>query len=116
VAGQRGVPLVERRRATAPPPSASVVQYGYFRGGGHPADASGLAALGSFVFPAIGRFLLPLVALLVLLVAGEVTGTVLLAGVLSLLVSIGAGAGGCFFQRSERFARRLGAATQRPLE
>jgi hypothetical protein len=52
----------------------------------------------------------------VLLVAGEVTGTVLVAGVLSLLVSIGAGVGGCFFLRSERFARRLGAATQRPLE
>jgi uncharacterized membrane protein YbhN (UPF0104 family) len=39
-----------------PPPSASVVQYGYFRGGGHAADASGLAALGSFIFPTIGRF------------------------------------------------------------
>ena len=67
-----------------PPPSASVVQYGYFRGGGHAPDAAGLAALGSFIFPTIGRFLLPLVALVLLLVTGEVSGTILLAGALSL--------------------------------
>jgi hypothetical protein len=33
-----------------PPPSASLVQYGYFRGGGYPPDSAGLAAVGSFVF------------------------------------------------------------------
>jgi uncharacterized membrane protein YbhN (UPF0104 family) len=98
-----------------PPPSASVVQYGYFRGGGYAADASGLAALGSFIFPTIGRFLLPLVALLVLLVAGEVTGSILVAAVLSLLISSVAGIAGFFFLRGERFARWLGAKAQRPL-
>ncbi len=63
-----------------PPPSASVVQYGYFRGGGHAPDAAGLAAFGSFLFPTIGRFLLPLLALVLLLLTGEVNGTVVLAG------------------------------------
>ena len=92
-----------------PPPSASVVQYGYFRGGGYAADASGLAALGSFVFPTIGRLLLPLVALLVMLVAGKVSGSILVAALLSLLISLVAGIAGFFFLRGERFARRLGA-------
>jgi uncharacterized membrane protein YbhN (UPF0104 family) len=55
-----------------PPPSASVVQYGYLRGAGYAADAAGLAALGSFIFPTIGRFLLPLVAFVLLLFAGEI--------------------------------------------
>ena len=68
-----------------PPPSASVVQYGYFRGGGYASDAAGLAALGSFLFPMIGRLLLPLVALAVLL-TGEVNGSIVLAGGLSLVI------------------------------
>jgi uncharacterized membrane protein YbhN (UPF0104 family) len=97
-----------------PPPSASVVQYGYFRGGGYAADAAGLAALGSFLFPTIGRFLLPLVALLLLLATGEVSGTVWLAGALSLVVSAVAGVAGYVFLRSERSARWLGAKSQRP--
>ena len=54
-----------------PPLTASVIQYGYFRGGGHAPDAAGLAALGSFLFPMVGRFLLPLVALVVLLLTDE---------------------------------------------
>ena len=54
-----------------PPPTASVVQYGYFRGGGYASDAAGLAALGSFIFPTMGRFLLPVVALVLLLFTGE---------------------------------------------
>jgi uncharacterized membrane protein YbhN (UPF0104 family) len=98
-----------------PPPSASVVQYGYFRGGGYASDVAGLAALGSFLFPTIGRFLLPLVALVVLLVTGEVSGTVWLAGGLSLAVSAVAGIAGYGFLRGERAARWIGAKTQRPL-
>jgi uncharacterized membrane protein YbhN (UPF0104 family) len=98
-----------------PPPSASVVQYSYFRGGGYAADASGLAAMGSFIFPTAGRFLLPLVALLVLLATGKVTGSILLAGVLSLLLSFLVGIAGYFFLRGESFARWLGAVMQRPL-
>ena len=98
-----------------PPPSASVVQYGYFRGGGYAADAAGLAALGSFLFPTIGRFLLPLVALVVLLLTGEVNGSVVLAGALSLVVTAVAGIAGYFFLRRERSARWLGTKAQRPL-
>ena len=92
-----------------PPPTASVVQYGYFRGGGYSADAAGLAAFGSFLFPTIGRFLLPLVALVVLLLTGEVNGSILLAGALSLAITAVAGIAGYFFLRGERSARWLGA-------
>jgi uncharacterized membrane protein YbhN (UPF0104 family) len=98
-----------------PPPSASVVQYGYFRGGGYAPDAAGLAAAGSFLFPMIGRFLLPLVALVLLVLTGDVSGTILLAGVLSLAISVIAAVAGYVFLRSERSARWLGAKTQRPL-
>jgi uncharacterized membrane protein YbhN (UPF0104 family) len=98
-----------------PPPSASIVQYGYFRGGGYAPDAAGLAALGSFLFPTIGRFLLPLVALVLLLVAGDVSGTVWLAGGLSLALSALACIAGYVLLRGERSARWLGAKLQRPL-
>jgi uncharacterized membrane protein YbhN (UPF0104 family) len=98
-----------------PPPSASVVQYGYFRGGGSAPEAAGLAALGSFVFPMIGRFLLPLVALVLLLVTGEINGSVVLAGLLSLVVTVAAGIAGYLFLRGERSARWLGVKAQRPL-
>jgi uncharacterized membrane protein YbhN (UPF0104 family) len=98
-----------------PPPSASIVQYGYFRGGGHASDAAGLAALGSFLFPTIGRLLLPLVALVLLLFTGEINGTILLAGALSLVVTAVVGIAGYLFLRGERSARWLGAKTQRPL-
>ena len=98
-----------------PPPGASVVQYGYFRGGGYDTDAAGLAALGSFLFPTLGRFLLPVVALLLLLIAGEVDGSILLAGCISLAVTAGAAVAGYCFLRGERYARWLGAKLQRPL-
>jgi uncharacterized membrane protein YbhN (UPF0104 family) len=98
-----------------PPPAPSVVQYGYFRGGGYAPDAAGLAALGSFVFPTIGRFLLPVVAIVLLLITGEVNGSILLAGGISLVVTAGAGIAGYCFLREERSARRLGAKLQRPL-
>jgi hypothetical protein len=71
-----------------PPPSASIVQYGYFRGGGYDPRAAGLAALGSFLFPTIGRFLLPVVALLVLLMTGEVSGSIFLAAGISLAITL----------------------------
>jgi putative heme transporter len=98
-----------------PPPSASVVQYGYFRGGGYAPAAAGLAAVGSFLFPTIGRFLLPLAALVLLLLTGEVSGTIWLAGGLSLAISALVGIGGYIVLRGERSARWLGAKLQRPL-
>lgn len=98
-----------------PPPTASVVQYGYFRAAGYEPNDAGLAALGSFLFPTIGRFLLPCVALVLLLATGEVSGAIWLAGALSLAVSTIAGVAGYVFLRKERSARWLGARTQRPL-
>lgn len=98
-----------------PPPAASVVQYGYFRGGGYAPDAAGLAALGSFVFPTIGRFLLPLVALVPALVTGEASEAIVLAGGLSLAISAVAAVAGYLFLRREHGARRLGTMLQRPL-
>jgi uncharacterized membrane protein YbhN (UPF0104 family) len=98
-----------------PPPSASVVQYGYFRGAGYAPDAAGLAALGSFLFPMVGRFLLPLVALILLLVIGEVSGSIALAGGLSLAFTAALGIAGYYLLRGEQSARWLGAKLQRPL-
>jgi uncharacterized membrane protein YbhN (UPF0104 family) len=98
-----------------PPPSASIVQYGYFRGGGYASDAAGLAALGSFLFPTIGRFLLPLVALVLLLLTSEINGSVVLAGGLSLALTAIAGVAGYYLLRSEQSARWVGAKAQRPL-
>ncbi len=97
-----------------PPPSASLIQYGYFRGG-YEADDAEIAAFGSFVFPTLGRFLLPLIALLVLLVTGDADGTILLAGALSLTITGVACVAGWFFLRRESTARRIGAKAQRPL-
>ncbi len=98
-----------------PPPSASVVQYGYFRGGGYAPDVAGLAAIGSFIFPTIGRLVLPVIALVVLLATGQVSGSVALAGSISLVVTAVAGIAGYVFLRREGSARWLGAKTQRPL-
>jgi hypothetical protein len=98
-----------------PPPSASVVQYGYFRGGGYPPDAAGLAAMGSFLFPTIARFLLPLVAAVLMLLTGEITGSIAIAAGLSLVVTAVAGISGFFFLRGEHSARWLGAKAARPL-
>ena len=98
-----------------PPPSASVVQYGYFRGGGYDADAAGLAAAGSFLFPMIGRFVLPCVALVLVILTGEASGSTLLAGALSVVITVVAGIVGYFFLRSEASARWLGVKAQRPL-
>ncbi len=97
-----------------PPPSASLIQYGYFRGG-YEADDAEIAAFGSFVFPTLGRFLLPLIALLVLLVTGDADGTILLAGALSLAITGAACVAGWLFLRRESTARRIGAKAQRPL-
>jgi hypothetical protein len=98
-----------------PPPAPSVVQYGYFRGGGYEPEAAGLAALGSFSFPMLGRILLPVVALVLLLIAGEVNRSIVLVGGISLVFAVVFGIAGYCFLRSERSARWLGAKLQRPL-
>ncbi len=98
-----------------PPPAASVVQYGYFHGGGYTTDAAGLAALGSFLFPTIGRLLLPVVAVVLLVITGQVNRSLLLAGGISVVVAAVLGIAGYCLLRSERSARWLGAKLQRPL-
>jgi hypothetical protein len=98
-----------------PPPGASVVQYGYFRGGGYEPDAAGLAALGSFLFPTLGRLLVPFVALVLLLFGGEVNGSIMVAGGISLGITVIACIAGYYFLRDESSARWLGAKTQRPV-
>ena len=98
-----------------PPPGASLVQFAYFRRNGYPVDTAGLAAAGTFLFPTLGRFLLPVVAVLVLLVSGEIDGTVLLAGGVALLISAGAAVAGYVLLRSERSAYWLGARLQGPI-
>ena len=97
-----------------PPPSGeSSVRY--FRGGGYEPDAAGLAALGSFLFPTIGRFLLPLVALVLLLVTSEVDGSMVVLAGISLAITVVLGAAGYAFLRKERSARWVGKRAQRPL-
>jgi uncharacterized membrane protein YbhN (UPF0104 family) len=98
-----------------PPPTASVIQYGYFRGGGYGPDEAGLAAWASFVFPTIGRLLLPLVALVWLLLSGEINDSILFVGGLSVVIAALAAIAGYVFLRRDRTARWLGAKAQRPL-
>ena len=79
-------------------------------------DAAGLAALGSFLFPTLGRLLLPLAALLALLVVGEFDLLMLVVGSpLASSSSLVLGAGAYCLLRTERSARWLGAKLQRPL-
>lgn len=98
-----------------PPPAANVVQYGYFRGGGYAPYSARLAAVGSFLFPMIGRFLLPLAALVVMLLTDEANGSVLLAATISVVIGAVTGVAGYYFLRTEGSARWLGAKTHRPL-
>jgi uncharacterized membrane protein YbhN (UPF0104 family) len=98
-----------------PPPAASVVQFGYFRGDGYAPDIAGLAAFGSFLFPMVGRFLLPFVALVLVLVGGEISRPILIAGAISLALAAACGVAGYFLLRGEGSARWLGSRLQRPL-
>ena len=63
----------------------------------------------------LGRILLPVVALVLLLIAGEVNRSIVLVGVISLVFAVVFGIVGYCFLRTERSARWLGAKLQRPL-
>ncbi len=77
--------------------------------------SQGLAALGSFLFPTLGRLLLPFAALLALLAVGELDSLILLVSALALLVVAVLGVGSYCLLHTERSARWLGAKLQRPL-
>ncbi len=98
-----------------PPPSASLVQYRYFRAEGYGSDRSRLAAAGSFLFPMVGRFLLPPAALVVLLVSGDVHGTILIAAAFALMITLALAFVTWLFLRTERSAHRVGTRVERPL-
>ena len=91
-----------------PPPGPSLVQYSYFRDG-YPDQTAGIAAAGTFLFPTLGRFLLPVVAVLVLIVTGEVDGRVAVAGGVALVITALTALAGYVFLRSERSASGWGA-------
>jgi uncharacterized membrane protein YbhN (UPF0104 family) len=98
-----------------PPPGAEVVRYAYFRGAGYDAGTSGLAALGSFLFPTAGRLALPPIALGLLLATGTIDGETILIGAISLAVLAVGGVLGYYLFRSERSARWLGLKAERPV-
>jgi uncharacterized membrane protein YbhN (UPF0104 family) len=92
-----------------PPPASSIIQYAYFRADGFDSQASMTGAVGTFVFPQGARIALPIVAFVVLLVAGQADGealiittiSVVLVGLVSaLLWKVG---------KSEKSARWVGA-------
>jgi uncharacterized membrane protein YbhN (UPF0104 family) len=60
-----------------PPPTNSVVLYAYFRNDGIDKPTSLIGAVGSFIFPTAGRLALPLVAIVPLVIAGDITNEAL---------------------------------------
>ncbi|MGI9603298.1 MAG: lysylphosphatidylglycerol synthase domain-containing protein [Acidimicrobiales bacterium] len=72
-----------------PPPASSIVQYAYFRAEGFESSASMTGAVGSFVFPQGGRIVLPIVAFVVLLLAGAVdTEALVITAVAVVIVAV----------------------------
>ena len=99
-----------------PPPTASVVQYGYFRGGRLRAGRVG--ARGVWLVHLLRRSAgscFRSSRSCVLLVTGEVNDTVRGWRALSLAITAVAGIAGYLFLRGERSARWVGAKAQRPL-
>jgi uncharacterized membrane protein YbhN (UPF0104 family) len=97
-----------------PPPGGEMVKYAYFRGAGYEPGTAGLAALGSYIFPTIGRLLLPLAAFVLLLATGEIDSETLLLGTIVLVVASAVALLSYLLLRSDRSARWLGAKAQRP--
>ncbi len=91
-----------------PPPAPSVMQYGYFRSDGFDQRKSLTAAIGTFIFPTVGRMAIPLAAFLLLLIAGEATTEALIIALASLAVLAVASLIVWLVGRSEGSARWLG--------
>ncbi len=92
-----------------PPPASSIIQYAYFRAEGFDQQASMTGAVGTFVFPQAARIVLPVVAFVVLLAAGQVDDEVLIITAISLGLVVVIGILLWLIGRSETSARWLGA-------
>lgn len=91
-----------------PPPAPSVVQFAYFRAEGFDADSSLTGAAGTFVFPQAGRLVLPIVAFVALLIAGEVDDVAMIVVAISILAMVIAGFLAWIVGRSEESALWIG--------
>jgi uncharacterized membrane protein YbhN (UPF0104 family) len=96
-----------------PPPAPSVVQYAYFRSEEFDADDALTGAAGTFVFPQAGRLLLPVVAFIALVVAGQADETAMIVVGISILALAIAGVLAWFIGRSEESARWIGGQLAR---
>jgi uncharacterized membrane protein YbhN (UPF0104 family) len=92
-----------------PPPASSIIQYAYFRAEGFESQASMTGAVGSFIFPQAARIVLPVVAFIVLLAAGQADSEALIITLISLVLVAVIAALLWMIGRSETSARWLGA-------
>ncbi len=92
-----------------PPPASSVVQYAYFRREGFDGQTSMTGAIGSFVFPQGARIVLPIIAFVVLIIAGQADEEAFIITAISVAVTIGVCVLLWLVGRSETSARWLGA-------
>jgi uncharacterized membrane protein YbhN (UPF0104 family) len=92
-----------------PPPASSIIQYAYFRAEKFDSKSSMTAAVGTFVFPQAGRIVLPIAALVVLLLTGQVDDEALIITAISVALVVAVCVLIWLIGRSEASARWLGA-------
>jgi uncharacterized membrane protein YbhN (UPF0104 family) len=91
-----------------PPPASSIIQYAYFRAEEFDSRTSMTAAVGTFVFPQAGRIVLPIVAFVVLLLAGQVDDEALIITAIAVALVVVVCVLVWLIGRSETSARWLG--------
>jgi len=96
-----------------PPPAPSVVQFAYFRSEGFGSDDALAAAAGTFVFPQAGRLVMPVVAFVALLIAGQADDVAVIVVGISILVMVIVGLLAWLIGRSERSALWVGRQAAR---
>lgn len=92
-----------------PPPASTVIRYAYDRSEGFPNQQALTGAVGSFIFPQGARVALPVVALIVLLLAGRADSEAFLITLGSLVILTIIGVLIRQIGRSETSARWVGA-------
>jgi uncharacterized membrane protein YbhN (UPF0104 family) len=98
-----------------PPPAPSVVQFAYFRSQGFDPDESLTGAAGTFVFPQAGRLVLPIVAFVAWLIAGEVDDVAMIVVGISILAIVIAGLLAWIVGRSQESALWIGRTAARAI-